>query len=586
MNEIVWTDLSSDDESTGSFSSIEDEMSRLERDDPTLTALVIGFMTPRDGDEWERFGRAIGGNNHLEDIHLCDWWNDGQQEFLPNFLRGVALNQSVRALFLNGWDVPPAGEILDILIKFFRNNQSFEYLEAKNSRHVGNLRAALRSFDSLKEFKLDDHQLEEIRFPRRAAVVEADAVVEGLIGHTDLMKITLCGINMEIRRRGCVALRTLLQNPRSNLEALHLDVGSIDDEGADMLASGLSRNTSLKELEISCPYKIDKITDIGWQTIFAGLRNSMCRLESLHLVFTNYTLAEDYVNDAVALSLSSAVRRHITSLKSLDLCIYNTYDSDITIAGWRAFFPPLRRRNCVLEKLYLSGSSITDEGIYALTNALVNNSRLRELALVDSLDVTATGWLALSTVIRDPDSGLETLDLSGSDTVNDDVAISFADALTNNSRLNKLELITKHFNNITSDGWAALAQILCNRSSILSTYHSNHTLEHLSRKYDGSYDDSELPKDLRSHLRINRENSVSEAARLKIIGVHFTGSNINTSIFTAMKLKVLPIAIAWMGRDSRRDELSDVLFAFLRSLPLLCDTRSNSKKRKWQVELR
>jgi hypothetical protein len=127
---------------------------------------------------------------------------------------------------------------------------------------------------------------------------------------------------------------------------------------------------------------------------------------------------------------------------------------------------------------------------------------------------------------------------------------------------------------------------LCNRSSILSTYHSNHTLEHLSGKYDGSYDDSELPKDLRSHLRINRENSVSEAARLKIIGVHFTGSNINTLIFTAMKLKVLPIAIAWMGRGSRRDELSDVLFAFLRSLPLLCDTRSNSKKRKWQVELR
>ena len=48
---------------------------------------------------------------------------------------------------------------------FFRNNQALEYLEVNSSRQVGNLRAALQSFHSLKEFKLDDGELGESRSP-------------------------------------------------------------------------------------------------------------------------------------------------------------------------------------------------------------------------------------------------------------------------------------------------------------------------------------------------------------------------------------------------------------------------------------
>ena len=105
----------------------------------------------------------------------------------------------------------------------------------------------------------------------------------------------------------------------------------------------------------------------------------------------------------------------------------------------------------------------------------------------------------------------------------------------------------------------------------MSTYRSNHTLEKLSRD---EYHDK-LPYDLRSLLDLNGER---QSARLKIIETHFSGSEINAQIFVDMESKVLSTAIAWMGQDGGNNGISDVLFAFLKSLPLLCDMKKESKK--------
>jgi hypothetical protein len=76
-----------------------------------------------------------------------------------------------------------------------------------------------------------------------------------------------------------------------------------------------------------------------------------------------------------------------------------------------------------------------------------------------------------------------------------------------------------------------------------------------------------LPVDLASVLQMNRENNASQAARLKIIKTHFSGSNINTAPFAVMELKILPTAISWMGREWGISEISDLLFAFVRGIP-------------------
>ena len=186
---------------------------------------------------------------------------------------------------------------------------------------------------------------------------------------------------------------------------------------------------------------------------------------------------EDCINDDVTLSLSSALKRHITTIKTLDLCIDDGDHNDVTIAGWRAFIKPL-----------------SDKGVDALTNALVNNSRLRELALSSNLDVTITGWIALSTLHRNPDSALKALDLGFNVSMNNYAMISFADRLANNSWLKNLEVTKFDSNNIVADGWEAVTHIVCNRSTLLSTYHSNHTFQKFCSKYYDGY----LPEEVRS----------------------------------------------------------------------------------------
>jgi hypothetical protein len=88
-----------------------------------------------------------------------------------------------------------------------------------------------------------------------------------------------------------------------------------------------------------------------------------------------------------------------------------------------------------------------------------------------------------------------------------------------------------------------------------------------------------LPLDLLSLLKINRESSVSQAARLKIINTHFSGSEINMQPFLEMSLNVRPHAIAWLAKDMHMYEL-------LRAMPSLLEQfgvdvmRSKKRTRK------
>ena len=75
-------------------------------------------------------------------------------------------------------------------------------------------------------------------------------------------------------------------------------------------------------------------------------------------------------------------------------------------------------------------------------------------------------------------SALEVIELCGIH-INNDIMFAFAEALTNNHMLRELVLELDNENNITIEGYEAFARILCNKSSIWSTFTSNHTLEKL-----------------------------------------------------------------------------------------------------------
>ena len=87
-------------------------------------------------------------------------------------------------------------------------------------------------------------------------------------------------------------------------------------------------------------------------------------------------------------------------------------------------------------------------------------------------------------------------------------------------------------------------------------------------------------------MQLNRENSKSQSARLKIIKTHFSGSKINLQFFVAMELQVLPHAIAWMGRDGidDNDEITtetngrSLLLHFFQNTPLLLDINGGNRE--------
>jgi hypothetical protein len=162
--------------------------------------------------------------------------------------------------------------------------------------------------------------------------------------------------------------------------------------------------------------------------------------------------------------------------------------------------------------------------------------------------------------------------------------ISFVNALAGNRSLIKMNISDN--NDVTATGWDAFDNLLCNTSSIMSTYHSNHTLEEL---FDWYY--QKQLGDIVGHghieyiLRVNHNSSsISQAARFKIMGRYFSGSVVDLQPFTAMHPSILPFAIAWMAKGDcvdfcDRDRLFSIfrsheynlVYQFIRSMPTLLE---------------
>ena len=399
--------------------------------------------------------------------------------------------------------------------------------------------------------------------------------IDGLICQTFLKKITLWEVHLGLD--ACDKLASLLRNPGSCLTVLHLYANDIRNGGAIKLAKGFLDNSTLKELMLREFQAIFLSTlkelrlrefesmEVGQKAIFESLQGTKCKLEMLHLRVHN-------IKEASALSLSCVLRHHHGTIKSLQLensfvsSMDDDYDEHDNIG---IICQPMLVRNSVLEKLVLSNHFLTNAVVYALTKALTENNRLRMLDLSNNTHVSAEAWEIFSEVLRNPYSVLEILKLGECYNVNKAMH-SFADALSRNKMLKELRVGGLF---VTYDAYDALIHTLCNPSSILSTFNSNHTLERICNAREEDY----YSDDLMCLLRINRHKS--KAARLKIIKSHFSGPSIKDKPFNVdmMKLRVRPHAIAWMAKDKH-------LYQFLRAMPWLIrkvedNAVTNSKKR-------
>mmetsp|Transcript_30708 Transcript_30708/g.52525 ORF Transcript_30708/g.52525 Transcript_30708/m.52525 type:complete len:507 (+) Transcript_30708:69-1589(+) len=251
-----------------------------------------------------------------------------------------------------------------------------------------------------------------------------------------------------------------------------------------------------------------------------------------------------------------------------------------------------------LKTLDLDGNAIGDQGLQALLTAMTN-STLEQLYLSNNL-ITAVGLRSLSDYFQSESCCLKTLNILGND-FGDEGAVALADILMGNKSLTSLHFIS-HQSGITNAGWAAFSKLLCDPSSINSTYLSNHNIGTI-----GEHEMLGTPFNIRRYLDLNELLDRRHAAIHKILKSH---PDLDMEPLFVYKLKCLPLVAAWFRTSIQlcSDEVGSwkesvpelesrelsAVYKFVRDMPLLVSdgywtnvlNESRAKKQRLQEEKR
>ena len=343
------------------------------------------------------------------------------------------------------------------------------------------------------------------------------------------------------------------------LKRLSLHRATLDDESITDIGDSLVKNKVLNYLDLSGNHQI---TPAGWHGFSICLRSPTCALQDLHVkdckevngiagalaVNTSVkrlNISNCSMTNAGAIEIADALAVNST-LKVLNMNWIGGWDLYITAEGWVAFFALLTDSVCSLEELYLEGNQIGYAGAAVLVDLLAGMITLKCLKLTCYNLITTDGWrviagqlqtisnvMCLTTdgwrvIAHIPQTSSNVISLHlGGDNVNNDIVISFAAALVTNKCLRNLIL---HGHEITDMIWGAFSDVLCDDSSVQSTYHSNHTLQSL--QINDQWNRMQIPDNIARVLKLNSTNEDKVAlARQKIIAIHFSDSNTNTRAF-------------------------------------------------------
>ncbi|XP_059814770.1 NACHT, LRR and PYD domains-containing protein 12-like [Hypanus sabinus] len=176
-------------------------------------------------------------------------------------------------------------------------------------------------------------------------------------------KLTLCYNKLE--DSGVKLVSESLRNPQCKIQKLWLWEVGLTDSGAEDLASALSTNPSLTELDLSH----NQLGYSGVKLVSAALRNPECKIQILRLWEVGLT-------DSGAEDLASALSTN-PSLTELDLS-----HNQLGYSGVKLVSAALRNPECKIQILRLWSVGLTDSGAEDLVSALSTNPSLMELDLV------------------------------------------------------------------------------------------------------------------------------------------------------------------------------------------------------------
>ncbi|XP_078059742.1 NACHT, LRR and PYD domains-containing protein 3-like isoform X1 [Mustelus asterias] len=248
----------------------------------------------------------------------------------------------------------------------------------------------------------------------------------------------------ELGDSGVKLLSVALRNPDCKIQKLDLYGNALTDSCAEDLASVLSTNRSLIDLNLG----YNKLGDSGVKLLSVALSNPDCKIQKLYLRGNDLT-------DSCAEDLASALSTN-RSLIDLDLSVNKLGDSGVKLLS-----VALRNPDCKIQKLYLYGNDLTDSCAEDLASALSTNRSLIDLYL-GSNNLGDSGVKLLSVALRNPDCKIQKLHLY-KNALTDSCAEDLASALSTNQSLRILYLESNSF---TDQSAPALRRLILTCSSL------------------------------------------------------------------------------------------------------------------------
>ena len=293
-----------------------------------------------------------------------------------------------------------------------------------------------------------------------------------------------------------IAMNTHLTKLHVNDETI-LDVS---ERGFHGFYDGLKRNSSIIDVSLWCD--CDLIGSV-YHDILKAYQNqeNICRLTHLRIDSANLQNGGEHL-------IVSTLQR-CTNLK--DICLF-----------------------CC---------NVTDEKLVVIVEAVRVCRSLEKLELSTTYSIGSTlhSCEILAGLLTDTNCNLESLALRNNEIDNEGVTV-IANSLSNNTKLQNLDLYNNHFDTTTS-----FSRLVCDTSSINSTYYSNHTLVGLGRYLS-------IDPHLKTLLEMNTGTNKRHVAMKKILRSH---PNIDMApLFTLCleegerNLKALPYVIDWFDTAS------------------------------------
>lgn len=491
------------------------------------------IWTEEDDIGW--LGYYLGSSEHVVEFGMR-FFPEGKDE-MEAFMEGFKHNTSLRELYIST-DLGRDGY------------KGLGYM-LRNNDNLGSicLHEFVIGLDSARGIaSMLGH--EQFRSLKHLFFVQNDLSVEGLVHivtalkkQPQLQELKVCGNNLD--SDGCRALGSALNSwEGASLKYLHLCHNNIDDEGLGFLVSGM---TKCNYLEVLTLCGNPSITAAGLTSLSTFLLSKSCCLERLDLDQTNVD-CEGAGALAAGLSSNMSLKCLCLSGNSIDdegidalvSCLPKSSKLEELHLSENGGISPLGLKSLSnafqagsnLKHLRLRDNAIDDKGLKALVEGMANCRSLTKLDLSRNNAVTAAGLQAL---LRAGRSSLEELELWGM-RIGDEGARMIANELVGNNIMERL-YFCPGYSNITSKGWSAFSELLCNSSSVNGTYLSNHTITNIGA--DRSHG---APNTTRFHLFLNSNFHSSNAATLKILMHH---RDIDMLPFFRWKLMFLPLVVDW-----------------------------------------